>query len=218
MKDELTLQISETFYSIQGESTYAGLPCFFIRLADCNLRCNYCDARYTYEEPGKTVSIKDLLAQAADYPKAIVEITGGEPLLQENVYPLMEGLLAAGRTVLLETNGSVDISRVPEKVIKIVDMKCPESGMAEKMDLENLNRLAKHDEVKFVVSSEADYSWAKQLIEEYQLTQKATVLFSPIIGKVKSADLAQWLLTDQLQARIQLQLHTFLWPDETRGF
>lgn len=218
MKDELTLQISETFYSIQGESTYAGLPCFFIRLADCNLRCNYCDAHYTYEEPGKTVSIKDLLAQAADYPKAIVEITGGEPLLQENVYPLMEGLLAAGRTVLLETNGSVDISRVPEKVIKIVDMKCPESGMAEKMDLENLNRLAKHDEVKFVVSSEADYSWAKQLIEEYQLTQKATVLFSPIIGKVKSADLAQWLLTDQLQARIQLQLHTFLWPDETRGF
>jgi 7-carboxy-7-deazaguanine synthase len=217
VRDDSTLQISEIFYSIQGESSHAGYPCLFFRLAGCNLRCSYCDARYTYEEPGNPTPVSDLLAEAARYPNALIEITGGEPLLQEGVYPLMEALLATGRTVLLETNGSLSIERVPKEVVKIIDLKCPDSGMAEKMDLTNLGLLAPHDEIKFVVSSRGDYDWAKAMMKEHRLAEKAKLILSPVIGRLAPALLAQWLMADALPARIQLQLHTLLWPGMKRG-
>ena len=217
MKDEPILQLSEIFYSIQGESSFAGYPCLFFRLSGCNLRCSYCDAKYTYEEPTTPTPLSTLLTEAARYPNALIEITGGEPLLQDGVYPLMDGLLAAGRTVLLETNGSLSIARVPKEVVKIVDLKCPDSGMAEQMDLANLDLLAPHDEIKFVVSSRADYDWARAMIEEHRLAEKAKVILSPVVGRLAPALLAEWLMADALPARLQLQLHTLLWPGMKRG-
>ncbi|MDP2815496.1 MAG: radical SAM protein, partial [Rectinemataceae bacterium] len=210
-------QLSEIFYSIQGESSFAGYPCLFFRLSGCNLRCSYCDAKYTYEEPATPTPLSALLTEAARYPNALIEITGGEPLLQEGVYPLMDELLAAGRTVLLETNGSLSIKRVPHEVVKIIDLKCPDSGMAEKMELANLDLLAPHDEIKFVVSSRADYDWARAMIEEHRLAEKAKLILSPVIGRLQPALLAQWLMADALPARLQLQLHTLLWPGMKRG-
>jgi len=217
VRDEPALQLSETFYSIQGESSFAGYPCLFFRLAGCNLRCSYCDAKYTYEEPATVTPLNTLLSEAARYPNALIEITGGEPLLQEGVYPLMAALLAAGRTVLLETNGSLSIARVPQAVVKIIDLKCPDSGMAEKMEPANLALLSPHDEIKFVVSSRGDYDWAKAMIAEHRLAEKATLILSPVIGRLEPALLAQWLMDDALPARLQLQLHTLLWPGTKRG-
>ncbi|MFH1020811.1 MAG: radical SAM protein [Pseudomonadota bacterium] len=217
MKDEPPLQLSEIFYSIQGESSFAGYPCLFFRLSGCNLRCSYCDAKYTYEEPAAPTPLGTLLNEARRYPNALIEITGGEPLLQEGVYPLMNGLLAAGRTVLLETNGSLSINQVPREVVKILDLKCPDSGMAEKMDLANLDLLAPHDEIKFVVSSRADYDWAKAMIADHRLAEKAKLILSPVLDRLSPALLAQWLLDDALPARLQLQLHTLLWPGLKRG-
>jgi len=217
VRDEPTLQLSEIFYSIQGESSFAGYPCLFFRLSGCNLRCSYCDAKYTYEEPATVTPLSTLLTEAARYPNALIEITGGEPLLQEEVYPLMEALLAAGRTVLLETNGSLGIKRVPRAVVKILDLKCPDSGMAEKMDMTNLDLLAPHDEIKFVLSSRADYEWTGAMIREHRLAEKAKLILSPVISRLAPALLAQWLLTDALPVRLQLQLHTLLWPGIKRG-
>ncbi|MCX5875973.1 MAG: radical SAM protein [Deltaproteobacteria bacterium] len=217
MKDEPSLQVSEVFYSIQGESSYAGYPCLFFRFSGCNLRCSYCDAKYTYEEPATPTPLSTLLTEAAQYPSALIEITGGEPLLQEAVYPLMDELLAAGRTVLLETNGSINIERVPKEVVKIIDLKCPDSGMTEKMDLANLDLLTPHDEVKFVVSSRADYDWARAMMTQHRLAEKAKLILSPVIGSLQPALLAQWLMADALPARLQLQLHTLLWPGMKRG-
>jgi len=217
VRDEPTLQLSEIFYSIQGESSFAGYPCLFFRLSGCNLRCSYCDAKYTYEEPATPTPLSTLLTEAAQYPYALIEITGGEPLLQEGVYPLMDELLAAGRTVLLETNGSLSIKRVPKEVVKIIDLKCPDSGMAEKMDLANLTLLTPHDEIKFVVSSRADYDWARAMIAEHRLAEKAKLILSPVIDRLEPALLAQWLMSDALPARLQLQLHTLLWPGMKRG-
>ena len=217
MRDESFLQLSEIFYSIQGESSFAGYPCLFFRLAGCNLRCSYCDAKYTYEDPASPTPLSTLLNEAARHPNALIEITGGEPLLQEGVYPLMEALLARDRAVLLETNGSLNIARVPKEVVKIIDLKCPDSGMAEKMDLANLTLLAPHDEIKFVVSSRADYDWAVTMIREHRLAEKAKLILSPVLGRLAPALLAQWLLADALPARLQLQLHTLLWPEKKRG-
>jgi 7-carboxy-7-deazaguanine synthase len=217
VRGEPPLQLSEVFYSIQGESSFAGYPCLFFRLSGCNLRCSYCDAKYTYEEPASLTTIEALLSEAAKYPNALIEITGGEPLLQEAVYPLMDALLAAGRTVLLETNGSLSIGRVPQAVIKIVDLKCPDSGMTEKMDLSNLELLTPQDELKFVLSSRPDYDWAKGMISEHRLAARAKLILSPVINALAPAQLAQWLMDDGLPARLQLQLHTLLWPGMKRG-
>lgn len=214
---DLRLDIAETFYSIQGESALAGYPCFFIRVMGCNLRCGYCDARYTYDEAGTSWAIEDLVDQAMQYPHALVEITGGEPLLQENVYPLMERLLANNRIVLLETNGSLSLTRVPGRVIKIMDIKCPDSGMAAHMDLTNLERLSPTDEVKFVLCSERDYDWARQMVIDHGITTRCRVSFSPVTMTMDPAWLAGRMLTDQLDVRLQLQLHTILWPGQQRG-
>ena len=219
MESEIQLEIAELFYSIQGESSYAGYPCFFIRLAGCNLRCTFCDTRYAYEEDHPRRDIGEILTALKKYPNALVEVTGGEPLLQDGVYPLMDKLLAAGRTVLLETNGSISLKAVPEKVIKIMDMKCPGSGMHEHMDFNNISLLTRNDEVKFVISSRQDYDWAVKIVSDHALQDIATVTFSPVTAALTPADLAGWILADHLQVRLRLQLHTIIWPDRTtRGY
>jgi 7-carboxy-7-deazaguanine synthase len=212
------IEICELFYSIQGESSYAGYPCFFIRFAGCNLRCSWCDTRYAYEGVSTPYSISRILAELGKYPGVMVEVTGGEPLLQEGVYPLLIQLLAAGRTVLLETNGSLSLKDVPREVVKIVDMKCPGSSMHEKMDFDNFRIIAPKDEIKFVISSRDDYKWAKQLIVSHDLAGGPILTFSPVTSQLAPATLAAWILDDCLPVRLRLQLHTILWPDETRGF
>jgi len=217
------LQIAELFYSLQGESTRAGLPCLFIRLAGCNLRCCYCDARYSWEEAAAPRALADLLAWVDQYPGVLVEITGGEPLLQAGVFPLMLALVAGGRQVLVETNGSLALDRVPDQVGIIMDIKCPGSGMvAHNLD-DNLNLLRERsrrqcrDEVKFVLSSEDDFHWARLLVERERLEQVVPVLFSPVRPLLAPSRLAQLLLDSRLGVRLQLQLHTLLWPEQTRG-
>jgi len=219
---ELQLKISELFYSIQGESTWAGMPCIFIRLSGCNLRCNYCDATYTYEEEGQDYPLQEILAYCEKHPHAIVEITGGEPLLQENIYPLLDSLLHAGRTVLIETNGSLPMDKIPENVIKIMDLKCPDSGMHEKNDLGNLQGLTCQDNLKFVLSSKRDFDWAVDLLRQYLPKIRAgnnvpDILFSPVPGRMAAQDLADWILKENLPIRLQIQLHKILWPKEQRG-
>lgn len=219
MDSETTqLKIAELFYSIQGESSFAGYPCFFIRFADCNLRCKYCDTRYAYEEDHPFFSITQILSELNKYPGTIVEITGGEPLLQKGVYPLLEKLLNAGRTVLLETNGSINLADVPEKVIKILDMKCPGSGMHEQMDFGNFDLLNRKDEIKFVIGSREDFDWAVQLVSAHELQDMATVTFSPVTSKLDPASLAGWILEKHLPVRLRLQLHTIIWPGKTKGY
>jgi len=220
---EAGLSVSELFFSLQGESTHAGLPCLFIRLAGCNLRCRYCDAAYTYNEGGQEYTIGNLLAFVDRTPGAMVEVTGGEPLLQKNCIPLLQALVDRGRTVLLETNGSLDLSPVPSGVVTIMDVKCPGSGMEQALRLENFALLKREDEIKFVLSSRDDYDWAKACIREHRLIDPASgqarhpLLFSPVTGALPPAELAAWLLHDNLPIRLQLQLHKLLWPASARG-
>jgi 7-carboxy-7-deazaguanine synthase len=214
---EPTLLVAETFYSIQGESSQAGYPCFFIRLAGCNLRCAWCDSRYSYEEPAKPITVSQLLKRAADFPNALIEITGGEPLLQDNVYQLINGLLSAGRKVLLETNGSISLARIDPRVVKIMDIKCPDSAMHDRLYHDNFQYLTPTDEIKFVIASAADYRWAKEMLSNLRQTTAARALFAPVTGRVAGSDLAAWILEDQLDVRLQLQLHRLLWPQKERG-
>ncbi len=212
----MPLTVNEMFYSIQGESSFAGLPCFFVRLTGCNLRCTYCDTRYAYEE-GKAMSVEQVLAVLpADY-RGLVEVTGGEPLLQEECPELVEGLLRRGHPVLIETNGSRDIRCLPDPSVCVLDIKCPDSGMSDRMNLENLSHLRPRDEVKFVVQSRDDYLWAVRLMRRIPLRPAGKVLFSPAHGSCEPRQLAEWMLADGLAARIQLPLHRLLWPDAERG-
>ncbi|MEJ2688816.1 MAG: radical SAM protein [Deltaproteobacteria bacterium] len=210
------LQTCELFFSIQGESSFAGLPCVFIRLAGCNLRCTYCDARYSYEEEGVSKTIAELLDFTALYPDMLVEVTGGEPLVQADTVRLLEALLEQGRSVLLETNGSLSLAKVPAAVVKIVDVKCPDSGMSRHFLAENLNHLQDHDELKFVLCSQQDYRWSIVFIERHHLWGRK-LLFSAVPDSLSPTLLADWLLADQLPVRLQLQLHKILWPDKIRG-
>lgn len=217
------LAVAELFYSIQGESTRAGLPCAFIRLAGCNLRCRYCDSAYTWEEPGNRIALAEILRWLEGYPEVLVELTGGEPLLQEETYPLLDELLARGRGVLVESNGSLSIARVPARAGVILDIKCPDSGMAEQTDWDNLTLLAARkehgssDEIKFVLSSEADYAWAREVIARYRLAALVPLLLSPVARGLAPARLAELMLRDRIPARLQLQLHRLVWPDRERG-
>ena len=211
------LTVNEIFHSIQGESSHAGRPCVFVRLTACDLRCSWCDTPYAFHE-GRKMSVDEVVAAVDDTGCPLVEITGGEPLLQEDVYPLMDRLLAAGRTVMLETGGHRPIARVPQAVLKIVDVKCPGSGEADKNDWDNLNHLAPHDEVKFVVKDRADYEFAKEVIARYGLTSRAAaVLISPVHGVLDPKTISEWILADRLAVRLQLQLHKFIWSPQTRG-
>ena len=211
------LTINEIFHSIQGESTYTGRPCVFVRLTACDLRCSWCDTPYAFHE-GRKVTLEDVLAQVASYGCNLVEITGGEPLLQREVYPLMDRLLGSGKTVMVETGGHMSIERVPGPVIKIVDVKCPGSGEAHRNDWANLDRLAPHDEVKFVIKDRADYEYARDIVAKHRLSGRvAGVLFSPVHGVMDSRELAAWILEDKLDVRLQLQAHKFIWGADVRG-
>jgi 7-carboxy-7-deazaguanine synthase len=211
------LTVNEIFYSIQGESTRAGERCVFVRLTACDLRCSWCDTPYAFHE-GRKMSVDEVIAEVERHGCPLVEITGGEPLLQDDVYLLMERLLADGRRVMLETGGHRPITRVPAAVLKIVDVKCPASGEADKNDWANLDRLAPHDEVKFVVQDRADYEFAKDVIARHGLAARAgAVLMSPVHGVLDPKTLSEWMLEDRLPARLQLQLHKFIWSPTTRG-
>jgi len=211
------LTINEIFYSIQGESTHAGRPCVFVRLTACDLRCTWCDSAYAFYE-GTKRTIEDVLQEVDRHGCDLVEITGGEPLLQDDVYPLMDALLDRGRTVMLETGGHRSISRVPAGVKRIVDVKCPASGESEKNDWSNLNLLTPDDEVKFVVQDRDDYDYAVDVTRRYALADRCgAVLFSPVHGVLEPRVLSEWMLNDRLRARLQLQVHKMVWPATTRG-
>lgn len=211
------LTVNEIFYSIQGESTYAGKPCVFVRLAGCDLRCSWCDTPYAFNE-GEKMSIDAVLQQVDRYASPLVEVTGGEPLLQEDVYALMQRLLDTGRTVLLETGGQIDVSRVPGAVIKVMDVKCPASGESDKVEWANIDRLASQDQVKFVIQGRADYEFAREIVRRYALERRcAAVLFSPVHGVLNPQELSEWILDDCLPVRLQLQLHKHIWGANVRG-
>jgi 7-carboxy-7-deazaguanine synthase len=211
------LTVNEIFHSIQGESTFTGEPCVFVRLTACDLRCSWCDTVYAFHE-GRKMSVEDVVADVQRYNCRTVEVTGGEPLLQRDVYPLMNRLLSIGKTVLLETGGHRSIEDVPAGVIRIMDVKCPGSGEADKMDWCNLQRLTPTDQVKFVINDRADYEYARAVVTREQLAQRvATVLFSPVHGVMDARDLAAWILADALPVRLQLQAHKFIWGPEARG-
>jgi 7-carboxy-7-deazaguanine synthase len=211
------LVINEIFYSVQGESTYAGRPCVFVRLTACDLRCSWCDTPYAFHE-GTRRQLDDVLAEVERFDCPLVEVTGGEPLLQKDVYPLMQALLDRGKTVLLETGGHRSTADVPEPVITILDVKCPGSGEAAKMDWDNLARLRPHDEVKFVIRDRTDYEYARDTIAAYRLAGRvAAIHLSPVHGVLDARLLSEWVLADRLPVRVQLQLHKFIWSPEARG-
>ena len=224
----MQLQVTEIFKSIQGESTLSGTPCVFIRLTGCNLRCGYCDTTYAYEG-GDWLSIDDILSKIDDYNCDLVEITGGEPLLQDGVYPLIRTLLETGKLVLIETNGSVDIERTQalkqvqgngSKIqgLKIImDIKCPDSGMSDKINWENLSKLDKNDEVKFVLNSRGDYDWSKEIIKKYSLADRCHILMSPVYDNLTAGELSDWIINDNLNVRLNLQIHKYIWGEWARG-
>ena len=212
------LQITEIFRSIQGESTRAGLPCTFIRLTGCNLRCTWCDTEYSFYG-GARMTLDEVMSKVADLGGKLVEVTGGEPLLQKPVYPLMDRLLGEGYRVMLETSGERPIDKVPAEVIKIVDVKCPDSGEPDTFRLENLDHLSPHDELKFVIATRRDYEFARDLTKRHQLTQRAAaVIFSPVHGGIDLPNLAEWMLNDGLdEVRFGHQLHKTIWGAEAKG-
>jgi len=210
------LKVNEIFFSIQGESSRMGLPCVFVRLTECNLRCTYCDTEYAFYE-GKERSLESIIDEVRAYNCNLVEITGGEPLLQEHVYDLMKRLCDLGYEVMLETSGNILTDKVDPRVRKIIDMKTPSSGMLKHNDYRNLDLLTPTDEVKFVIGSRLDYDWSKTVMAEYDLTRKCTVLMSVVFGDLMPQELAEWILADRLRVRFQLQLHKYIWSPETRG-
>ena len=209
------LFISELFYSIQGESSYAGLPCIFIRLSGCNLRCKWCDTTYALSK-GDVYSLDEIMSFVHKHKVRLVCITGGEPLLQPNVIYLIKSLLNENYKILLETNGSLPINNLPHSVIKVMDLKCPGSGMTEYMYWKNIGYLSKMDEVKFVIGSREDYDWTKDIILKYRLIERCKVLCSPVFNILSPQLLASWILKDHLPVRLQLQLHKYIWG-ERRG-
>lgn len=211
------LTINEIFHSIQGESTRAGEPCVFVRLTACDLRCRWCDTPYAFHE-GRKMAVDEVVARVEAFGCPTVEITGGEPLLQADVVPLMERLLALGKTVMVETGGHRSMAGVPEGVIRIMDVKCPGSGEADRNDPSNLALLTSHDEVKFVIADRVDYEFARDLVVRAALADRcAAVLFSPVHGELPLRQLAEWILEDRLPVRLQAQLHKYIWDPQTRG-
>ena len=211
------LTINEIFHSIQGESTHAGRPCVFVRLTACDLRCSWCDTPYAFTE-GRKMSVDDVVADVEARGERLVEITGGEPLLQKDVYPLMQALLTRGHEVLLETGGHVPLTEVPAGVKKIVDVKCPGSGESDRNHWDNLAAVGPDDEVKFVITDRGDYDYARRVVAERNLASRVrAVHFSPVHGVLEPHVLAEWVLADKLPVRVQLQLHKYIWAPDTRG-
>lgn len=212
----MSLKVNEIFHSIQGESSYAGWPCVFVRLTYCNLRCDYCDTAYSYDE-GEELSPADIFDKVNSYDCKLVEITGGEPLVQDKTPELVQKFLGAGFDVLIETSGSLDIGVLPEGCIRIVDFKTPSCGMSDKNLWENVTKLENSDEVKFVVRTVEDYEWAKEKIAEYNLLGICPVSVSPVFGELENETLASWILADKLPLRLNLQIHKYIWAPEARG-
>lgn len=210
------LKVNEIYFSIQGESTKAGLPCVFIRLTYCNLRCTYCDTEYAFYE-GKDLTIEEILSEVKKYNCKLVEVTGGEPLVQRESLTLMSSLADNGFEVLLETGGSLPIKEIDPRVKIIMDLKCPSSGMLKKNLYENINYLKPSDEVKFVIGNREDYEWAKDILLRYSLTEKTEILFSAVFDKIEPVEIVNWILEDNLSVRYQLQMHKFIWNPETKG-
>jgi len=210
------LKVNEIFYSVQGEGTSAGLPCVFVRVTYCNLRCSYCDTEYAFHD-GTDLSIDEILYEVNNFKCNLVEVTGGEPLLQRESLQLMKALCDAGYSVLLETGGSLSIKDVDPRVTIIMDIKTPSSKMESKNLFSNIDLLKKEDEVKFVVGDSEDYLWTKQVMKEYDLSSKCRILISPVFGKIEPAEIAGWILKDNLPARFQLQMHKYIWDPGRRG-
>ena len=212
------MQITEIFKSLQGESTYAGLPCIFIRLTGCNLRCTWCDTEHAFFG-GEDASLDEVMKRVGSLGGKLVEITGGEPLLQREVYPLMDRLLKKGYEVMLETSGERKIDRVPPEVVKIVDVKCPHSGETDSFAIENLEHLAPHDQVKFVILTRRDYEFSRDFTREHRLAERVkAVVFSPVHGELDPKELAEWMLADGLAGvRLGCQLHKIIWGADAKG-
>ncbi len=210
------MRVTEIFFSIQGESSHAGKPCVFVRLTGCSLRCVYCDTKYSYAG-GQEMALDDVMSEVSRHPANLVEITGGEPLEQDEVYPLMNALLHRGYTVMLETGGHISIARVPETVIKVIDIKCPGSHEGHTVCWENIQLASARDEFKFVISSRADYEWSKGVYLEKLRQKPNPVLFSPSHDELPAVNLARWILEDGLPVRLQLQIHKYIWGPAVRG-
>jgi len=210
------MKVCEIFTSIQGESSYAGLPCTFVRLTGCNLRCSYCDTVYAYTD-GSELSIEEIAAAVKDAGISLVEITGGEPLLQGEVHRLISRLIDDGCRMLLETNGSLSIKEVDPRVVVILDFKTPGSGMSGEMDFSNLDYVRHTDEIKFVLTGSDDYVWAKEIIRKNHLSARCHVLLSPAYGMIPPEDLAKWMLEDRLEARLNLQIQKYIFGPDRRG-
>jgi 7-carboxy-7-deazaguanine synthase len=210
------MRINEIFKSIQGETTHVGIPSVFVRTTGCNLRCLWCDTAYAFYE-GREMTVEEVLEEVRGHQASHVVVTGGEPLLQEEVYPLFQRLIASGYTVLVETGGSLSVEEIPPEVIKILDLKCPGSGMTSRMDWRNLDYLTPRDEVKFVIENREDYEWAREVVEKHPKIPASQILFSPVHGSLDPAFLAEWILKDRLPVRLQLQIHKIIWGKDARG-
>ena len=210
------MRITEIFFSIQGESSYAGLPCVFVRFTGCPLRCGWCDTAYAFYE-GTERSLESILSEVARYDCRLVEITGGEPLAQVEAQGLITALADRGYTVLIETSGAIDLAPVDPRAILIMDLKCPGSGMEDRNRWSNLSLLKPHDEVKFVIKDRADYDWAVEIIHRYGLSDRQRILLSPVFGELEPQVLADWILADRLRVRFQLQVHKLIWDPAMRG-
>jgi len=212
----MSLKINEIYYSVQGESTHSGCPCIFIRLTYCNLRCSYCDTEYAFYD-GKDMEITYIMSEIKRWDCNLVEVTGGEPLFQHECIDLLNELVNSNYEVMLETGGSLSISDVPKKVVKIVDFKCPSSGMVKKNLWSIVDDLQAHDEVKFVIGNREDFDWAKDRITEYSMDKICTLLFSPTFGEIDPQQIVEWILDENLPVRMQLQMHKMIWSPEEKG-
>jgi 7-carboxy-7-deazaguanine synthase len=210
------MKVCEIFASIQGESTYAGLPCIFVRMTGCNLRCTYCDTTYAYDE-GSEMTVEEIIDAVRGYGFDLVEITGGEPLLQKDAGALISRLLDSDFKVLVETNGSVDVGEVDRRAIIIMDVKTPGSAMSDSLRIENFALLKKSDELKFVITDKSDYDWARAMVRKFSLSEKCSILFSPVYGKLSPSGLSQWIIADKLPVRMNLQLHKYMYGPDQRG-
>lgn len=210
------LKVNEIFLSIQGESSWAGLPCAFVRLSGCPLRCRWCDTAYAYDQ-GEDMALEEVLARVRGLGSRLVEVTGGEPLAQARTPELVRALLDAGHVVLVETSGALDIAVLDRRAHIVMDVKCPGSGMSGRMHWPNLKKLGPRDEVKFVLADRLDYDYARRVVDEHGLAGRASLLLSPVMGLIEPRLVVEWMLADRLPARFQLQLHKYIWPPERRG-
>jgi len=210
------MRITEIYQSIQGESSYAGLPCVFVRTTGCDLRCSWCDSEFTFTG-GTRLSLDEIISRVEQYDCNLVELTGGEPMLQPEIYELATGLADRGHTVLIETGGHRDLSGLDPRVVRIMDLKCPASGECHRNLWSNLEHLRASDEVKFVIADRRDYEWARDQIREHHLEDRVKILLSTAFGRLKPDDVVRWMLEDKLRARFQLQLHKYIWPPDERG-